>query len=112
MTSLRNPVPEFDEHGRSHRALEALPKTLTFVAPETVRLHTTLEADLSQVSRGSIAKKNTIWSLSHRKPVVKVRFLIEAVVGIADVKFRCREYSAELFLPIFWRIYTHVWILR
>lgn len=92
MTSLRNPVPEFNELGRSLSASEIWSETLTSAAAETVRLHTTLEADLSQVSRGSIAKKNTIWSLGSKKPVVKVRFLIEAVVGIADVKFRCREY--------------------
>jgi hypothetical protein len=84
-------------------ALKILPETLTSAAAEVVRLHTTLEADLSQVGRGSIVKKNTIWSLGSKKPAVKVHFLIEAVVGIADVKFRCREYLAELFLPISWR---------
>ncbi|KAI6778357.1 uncharacterized protein J7T54_002981 [Emericellopsis cladophorae] len=86
MTSLRNPVPDFNEL-------------------EVVRLHTTLDADLSQVGRGSIVKKNTIWSRGNRNPIVKVRFLIEAVVGIADVKFRCldaetgKQISADAALP-------------
>lgn len=63
-----------------------------------VRLHTTLEADLSQASRKSIVKRNSMWGMSSKPPMIQIHFLIEAEVGVADVKFRCREYP-DLFHP-------------
>ncbi|KAH7310897.1 hypothetical protein B0I35DRAFT_482173 [Stachybotrys elegans] len=72
MTTLATDIPIFDEHG-------------------IVRSHTTLEADLSQVSQKNISQKHAIFSRSRKKNSVQVFFLIEAEVGVADVKFRCLD---------------------
>lgn len=77
---------------------EAIRKQL-FRAPPSAELPSSagcfsgerLAADLTQSCRESIVRKNPIWGLRNKKPVVKVRFLMKAAVGVADVKFRCHE---------------------
>ncbi|KAH7308581.1 hypothetical protein B0I35DRAFT_515681 [Stachybotrys elegans] len=79
MTSNQDPIPRFNDRG-------------------TVRSLKMLEADLSQVSPSSIAQKHKIFKIPGKKSNIRVSFLIEAEVGVADVKFRCLDCKTRRVL--------------
>lgn len=64
---------------------------------ERVRNNTVLTVDLSQASIGSIEVRKRTGSMFGQKPGVRIRFYIEARIGMADVSFRARKYRTEVF---------------
>jgi hypothetical protein len=56
-----------------------------------VRHQTTLVVDLSQVKPAEDEKR--WWKKSGKVQPAKLRFIIEAVIGVAEVSFRCRKWT-------------------
>lgn len=58
-----------------------------------VRHQTTMVVDLSQVK--PFEEEKRWWKKSEKKQPVKIRFIIEAVIGVAEVSFHCRECAPK-----------------